>query len=391
MFSVNAKAFCIESLLGLNSMELKDNQKSRKGVGEICPVPGQGTRCVHNSLQTIQDDNDNSKISMELCQTDLWHSFHALGTEMIITKSGRRMFPAIRCKFHGLEPKAKYRVYLDFIQLDKHKYRYVYHSSKWMVSGTGENMMAEQTYSHPDCPMEGQLLNSQIISFERLKLTNNERSRNGQISLLSMQRFLPRIHVEKLSAAGDPEEHYVTSFLQTSFMAVTAYQNQEITRLKIARNPFAKGFRESGKNRSSLEAMIECYGLQLADNEMHTRCPRKEIKVLSDQGMTNPLLPDSGFPVLFSPPDKIGYVKTEPLQDTNTTPSYNRYFSTDIRNIYDFCNNNVHVIHQDIVHSTTDTSSCRHQNIRPSPYSPTTYYTHFTVRPNLKVVHFDAT
>ena len=43
-----------------------------------------------------------------------------------------------------------------------------------------------------------------------------------------MQRFLPRVHVERLSIENIPEEHFVTSFPQTSFMAVTAYQNQEV-------------------------------------------------------------------------------------------------------------------------------------------------------------------
>ena len=34
-------------------------------------------------------------------------------------------------------------------------------------------------------------------------------------------------------------------FEETQFTAVTAYQNQQITRLKIESNPFAKGFRDA--------------------------------------------------------------------------------------------------------------------------------------------------
>ena len=37
------------------------------------------------------------------------------------------------------------------------------------------------------------------------------------------------------------------SFQETAFMAVTAYQNQLITKLKIDSNPFAKGFRDSSR------------------------------------------------------------------------------------------------------------------------------------------------
>ena len=51
MFSEKAKAFCIENLLGLNSR--KDGCSNSDGVGEICPVPGQGTQCVHSSIQAV--------------------------------------------------------------------------------------------------------------------------------------------------------------------------------------------------------------------------------------------------------------------------------------------------------------------------------------------------
>ena len=33
-------------------------------------------------------------------------------------------------------------------------------------------------------------------------------------------------------------------FQKTTFVAVTAYQNQLVTQLKIEQNPFAKGFRD---------------------------------------------------------------------------------------------------------------------------------------------------
>ncbi|CAD7004875.1 unnamed protein product [Ceratitis capitata] len=39
-------------------------------------------------------------------------------------------------------------------------------------------------------------------------------------------------------------------FPETEFVAVTAYQNDRITKLKIDNNPFAKGFRETGQSRS---------------------------------------------------------------------------------------------------------------------------------------------
>ena len=38
---------------------------------------------------------------------------------------------------------------------------------------------------------------------------------------------------------------FQADFPETTFVAVTAYQNEEVTQLKITNNPFAKAFREN--------------------------------------------------------------------------------------------------------------------------------------------------
>lgn len=101
----------------------------------------------------------------------------------------------------------------------------------------------------------------QIVSFDKIKLTNNQVDDNGHIILNSMHRYQPRVHVLSLqnesdgqritgSVGDDAEERqsvvtYKTfSFPETKFMAVTAYQNHRITQLKIVSNPYARGFRD---------------------------------------------------------------------------------------------------------------------------------------------------
>ena len=65
-----------------------------------------------------------------------------------------------------------------------------------------------------------------------------------------MHRYQPRCHVvvapSPPGSSPDPRtENFKTfSFAETRFTAVTAYQNHRITQLKIASNPFAKGFRD---------------------------------------------------------------------------------------------------------------------------------------------------
>ncbi|XP_071958269.1 T-box transcription factor TBX20-like [Antedon mediterranea] len=205
-------------------------------------------------------------IDCRLEMKELWDKFHDLGTEMIITKSGRRMFPTIRVSFSGLQPSCKYAVLLDVVSLDNKRYRYAYHRSSWLVAGKADPPLPRRLYIHPDSPFTGDQLLKQIVSFEKLKLTNNEMDQHGHIILNSMHRYQPRVHIMKYKdkittvAALEKEEVRTFVFDETSFTAVTAYQNQLITRLKIDSNPFAKGFRDSSRlsefERGRIDKMI---------------------------------------------------------------------------------------------------------------------------------------
>jgi hypothetical protein len=69
-----------------------------------------------------------------------------------------------------------------------------------------------------------------------------------------MHRYQPRIHlVTRRDGATGPivdlekENYHTYIYPETVFTAVTAYQNQLITKLKIDSNPFAKGFRDSSR------------------------------------------------------------------------------------------------------------------------------------------------
>lgn len=39
-------------------------------------------------------------------------------------------------------------------------------------------------YAHPDCPLSVDALRKQVVSFEKVKLTNNELDKNGQVRRL---------------------------------------------------------------------------------------------------------------------------------------------------------------------------------------------------------------
>lgn len=64
-------------------------------------------------------------------------------------------------------------------------YRYVYHSSKWMVAGNADSPVPPRVYIHPDSPASGETWMRQVISFDKLKLTNNELDDQGHVSTQS--------------------------------------------------------------------------------------------------------------------------------------------------------------------------------------------------------------
>ncbi|XP_075884517.1 T-box transcription factor TBX20 isoform X2 [Nelusetta ayraudi] len=208
-----------------------------------------------------------AKISCSLETKELWDKFHELGTEMIITKSGRRMFPTIRVSFSGVEQDCRYIVLMDVVPVDNKRYRYAYHRSSWLVAGKADPPLPARLYVHPDSPFTGEQLLKQMVSFEKVKLTNNELDQHGHIILNSMHKYQPRVHIikKKEHTASllnlKSEEFRTFVFTETVFTAVTAYQNQLITKLKIDSNPFAKGFRDSSRltdmeSRESVENLI---------------------------------------------------------------------------------------------------------------------------------------
>ncbi|XP_020787258.1 T-box-containing protein TBX6L-like [Boleophthalmus pectinirostris] len=188
----------------------------------------------------------HSSVRMNLENSDLWKSFHNIGTEMIITKHGRRMFPHCSVSLSGLQSFANYVIMMDMIPVDGYKYKWK--KEQWEVAGKAEPQPPCRTYVHPDSPAPGSHWMKQSLSFLKLKLTNNTLDQHGHIILHSMHRYYPRFHVVQADSLytvrWGPFQTF--SFPETTFTAVTAYQNPKITKLKIDHNPFAKGFREGG-------------------------------------------------------------------------------------------------------------------------------------------------
>lgn len=68
-----------------------------------------------------------------------------------------------------------------------------------------------------------------------------------------MHKYKAVVHIVRMHNVVANMSQIVASatFDETEFIAVTAYQNEKVTQLKIDHNPFAKGFREQGKRQGS--------------------------------------------------------------------------------------------------------------------------------------------
>lgn len=194
-------------------------------------------------------DCTSGSITVTLDNNNMWNEFYHRSTEMILTKQGRRMFPYCRYWITGLESNLKYILVMDISPVDNVRYKWNGHI--WEPSGKAEPHVLGRVFIHPESPSTGYYWMHQPVSFYKLKLTNNTLDQEGHIILHSMHRYLPRLHFVPADKATDviqlngPDVHTFT-FPQTEFFAVTAYQNIQITQLKIDYNPFAKGFREDG-------------------------------------------------------------------------------------------------------------------------------------------------
>lgn len=117
------------------------------------------------------------------------------------------MFPSVRVKVRNLDPCQQYYIAMDVMPVDSKRYRcvdvsdtnqapltcslllsiprsprYVYHSSQWMVAGnTDHSCISPRLYVHPDSPCAGETWMRQVISFDRVKLTNNEMDDKGHV------------------------------------------------------------------------------------------------------------------------------------------------------------------------------------------------------------------
>lgn len=147
-------------------------------------------------------------------------------------------------------------------------------------------------YIHPESPNFGAHWMKEPISFAKVKLTNKTNG-NGQVDvyllllkfickfkfyvfqimLNSLHKYEPRVHLVKVGT--DLRRIITYPFPETQFIAVTAYQNEEVTSLKIKYNPFAKAFLDAKERPESYyqrDFVSNHYTQQSTSPHHYTQC-----------------------------------------------------------------------------------------------------------------------
>lgn len=100
------------------------------------------------------------------------------------------MFPTLKTSVDGLDPNKKYVILLDLCLADDSRYKWT--GSDWQVAGKAEPQMPSRFYIHPESPATGAQWMKHDISFQKVKLTNNNLDQNGHVSAFSDYKLLFR-------------------------------------------------------------------------------------------------------------------------------------------------------------------------------------------------------
>lgn len=109
-----------------------------------------------------------------------------------------------------MDPDAEYILMMDFVPVDEKRFRYAFHrsvcekklfikvkltvfvfmfSSSWVMAGKGDPSAPPRIHIHQDSPSKGSHWMKQTVSFDKLKLTNNQLDDNGHVSASNQPTF----------------------------------------------------------------------------------------------------------------------------------------------------------------------------------------------------------
>lgn len=188
-------------------------------------------------------------IALKLLDNSLWREFDAQHNEMIITKIGRNLFPILEFGFKGLSEHSKYRIGITMEAMSYNKLKYT--GGRWESLDVVEELLKSNEVF---LEKSGRELLTRGLKLEKLKLTNSKdavHKSDQMIRVQSMRQYIPTINLYEIYPHGGYNHVGRFKFPETKFIAVTAYQSDQVKHLKVQKNKFAQGFRDGSKASTS--------------------------------------------------------------------------------------------------------------------------------------------
>ncbi|CEF67691.1 Transcription factor, T-box family and p53-like transcription factor, DNA-binding domain-containing protein [Strongyloides ratti] len=287
-----------------HQMIINNSIPNYSSCNESLSNPQNSSQISNNQFSEIIIDPN---ITVSITNEWLWKKFHGHTTEMIVTKSGRKMFPKPEYTISGLDPNGEYMIVFKIDRVDDSRYKYT--NSKWQYSGRAESSKDNQNvaYHQDGLLQKGKRLMGNSVCFDRVKLTNNVNGNQSHIILNSMNKYQPKLLIFHFVNNRSVIVHQHCSEVM-QFIAVTAYQNQAIINLKVQYNPFAKGFREgNGLDRKKTTNRKRT----LSRSPPLSKLSQNNFSVLPNNGTNNQ---QSQMMIGFNPPPWPAYPYWNPTQ-----------------------------------------------------------------------------
>ncbi|KAF1762226.1 hypothetical protein GCK72_010488 [Caenorhabditis remanei] len=249
-------------------------------------------------------------VSLVPSHDEKWMLFHSEVNEMIVTKTGRNFFPKLEYIVEGLDPSKLYAMMIQIEPVGDSRYKFS--NGKWAVSGKGDVHAEAKKAWHADGVRSGKEWMDTTVAFDRLKISNDLQTRNAwMIPLHSMHKYVPVLTIyespsESPFVANSSNQCIASVRIpHTEFIAVTAYQNQKVTELKIKFNDYAKGFRKEKENRKRRSPSDFDYSTDSTESTSKSSSPQPKYSRASSSSPPEFDLPSPSQPInpfLFSLP-----------------------------------------------------------------------------------------
>ncbi|KAJ3188194.1 hypothetical protein HDU85_005344 [Gaertneriomyces sp. JEL0708] len=206
---------------------------------------------------------------------DLWQQFRAVGNEMIVTKSGRCLFPVLSFRAVNLIPSHTYSIAIQLVQTVSNRFKFS--SGQWKPvplegDGTKKHIINEPCgpLAFAGTPKSGLYWMNQGATFTKIKATNRKQAKlpPDHFYLTSFRENAPRVYLMNHTINSTTRFTYD----ETKFIAVTHYQNEKCNLLKKAYNPHARAHKR-GDHRAAAQRL----GLLSSSAASHVGLPTETV------------------------------------------------------------------------------------------------------------------